>query len=119
MSQRQVITIKFLYYCKGCQKDDESDTVNCNLFISKIFGELLIPGENKSVKLIASRIIFQILTLGKVKVFYVSDGKSLLHTSCVVPKCIKFPFMKKDDYEIGLCFTYPKYRGRGIYPSVL
>lgn len=27
--------------------------------------------------------------------------------------------MDKDDYEIGPCFTYPQYRGNGIYPSVL
>lgn len=27
--------------------------------------------------------------------------------------------MKKNDLEIGPCYTYPEFRGKGIYPKVL
>jgi len=27
--------------------------------------------------------------------------------------------MGKWDYEIGPCFTYPKFRGKGVYPQML
>lgn len=42
----------------------------------------------------------------------------LAHTSYVIPKCFKFPFLRADDFEIGPCFTYPSYRGKRIYPAV-
>ena len=34
-------------------------------------------------------------------------------------KTFKFPFLNKGEFEIGPCFTLPKFRGRGVYPSVL
>lgn len=52
--------------------------------------------------------------------FYVRDEDgNLAHTSCVIPACAKFPFMDRMDYEIDPCYTYPAYRGKGIYPIVL
>ena len=46
-------------------------------------------------------------------------GDEVVHTSCVVPKCGKFSFLKKGDYEIGPCVTSEKFRGRGVYQYVL
>lgn len=80
----------------------------------------LLPGEKKTLKTICVRILFQGLTLGSARLFYVQgENGDLIHTSYVIPACIKFPFMSKDDYEIGPCYTYPAYRGKGIYPRVL
>lgn len=67
----------------------------------------------------AIRCLFQMITLGKAKIYcYRADGE-LVHTSYVIPKCCKFPFMGKEDYEIGPCFTYPKFRGKGLYSQML
>lgn len=49
---------------------------------------------------------------------YSNDNK-LLHTSYVVPKCWKFPFLCDNEYEIGPCNTLQQFRGQGIYPKVL
>lgn len=65
------------------------------------------------------RLLFQILTFGKTKIYYVQDGNQILHTSYVIPACSKFPFLKKNDLEIGPCYAYPEFRGKGIYPKVL
>ena len=79
-----------------------------------------LPGEKFGLKKFCVRILFQIMTRGGAKLFYVADKDgNLMHTSYVVPKCAKFPFLGRNDYEIGPCYTYPAYRGKGIYPKVL
>ena len=113
--------MKYLYYYKTTQRSNnanKSNNIKCNVFTPKI-GRLFFPGELRSIKLIGVRLLFQTITLGKAKIYVVSDGRDLIHTSYVIPKCSKFAFMNKDDYEIGPCFTYPQYRGKGIYPAVL
>lgn len=80
----------------------------------------LLPGEKVSLKTICVRILFHVITLGSARLFYVqSINGDLMHTSYVIPECIKFPFMSRGDYEIGPCYTYPAYRGKGIYSNVL
>lgn len=59
------------------------------------------------------------MTLGKAQVYYVQSGNDIVHTSYVIPACVKFPFMDRKDLEIGPCYTYPAFRGNGIYPKVL
>ena len=82
--------------------------------------KLYIFGETKSIKTTLSRLIFMIMTLGKSYIYYCTDDtRKVVHTSYVIPKCIKFPFLMNDDYEIGPCMTIHEYRGRGIYPQVL
>ena len=83
-------------------------------------GKLYISGEIKSFKSTLIRLIFMLITLRKSYVYYCTDdvGK-VIHTSCVIPKCIKFPFLSNIDYEIGPCMTIPEYRGKGIYPQML
>ena len=61
-----------------------------------------------------------IMILGKSYIYYSKDNTGkVVHTSYVIPKCIKFPFLSDNDYEIGPCMTIPEYRGKGIYPQVL
>ena len=51
-----------------------------------------------------------------------SEEGQIIHYSYVIPKCYKFPFLRRGKYkdiEIGLCFTAMEYRGLGIYPFVL
>ena len=63
--------------------------------------------------------LWNLTTLGKVKVYAVYDGEKRIHTSYVVRGNEKFRFLRKKDIEIGPCWTHTEYRGRGIYPAVL
>lgn len=79
-----------------------------------------IPGKGRTKKTALVRFYFWLISLGRAKIFYLKseDGKPV-HTSCVLPNCYKFPFMKKGEYEIGPCFTAETTRGKGYYGIVL
>lgn len=64
-------------------------------------------------------LYWNVATLGKTKVYSVYDEEKVIHTSYVVRGKEKFAFLKKNDIEIGPCWTHPQYRGFGIYPAVL
>lgn len=89
------------------------------VFTPTIRRGLLLPGEKKTFKLLMARLLFQIVTRGKARVYFCKHKENLIHTSYVIPKCYKFPFLNNNDYEIGPCFTYPEYRGQGYYPAML
>ncbi len=114
--------MKYLYAYKKVQCSREIDNKvygdKIKVFTPKLWRPML-GTERKDVKSIAVRLVFQLTTRGKARIYYVCDGENLVHTSYVVPKCRKFPFLDKNDYEIGPCFTYPEYRGKGVYPEVL
>ena len=64
--------------------------------------------------------IWTLITLGKYKkIVVLNEENSLVHTSCVIGKCFKFPFLLRTSAEIGPCHTQKDFRGRGIYPMVL
>lgn len=112
--------MKYLYKQLGRSMDIESNEIlNVEIVTPKIWGRKILQGENKSFKLLAVRCLFQLITFGKAKIYSYRYNGELVHTSYVIPKCYKFPFMSKWDYEIGPCFTHPKYRGKGIYPQML
>ena len=71
-------------------------------------------------ELIKKKILFSLVTRGKYQICYVlsTDGE-LIHYSFIIPYCVKFSFMHKDDLQIGPCWTNKKYRGQGIYGRVL
>jgi hypothetical protein len=60
-----------------------------------------------------------LITLGNYKVIYIKKGANLVHYSYIIPRNFRFPFMGKEDLQIGPCFTYPGYRNLGIYSRVL
>lgn len=64
-------------------------------------------------------IYWNIISHNKASIYFIKDEKGIVHSSYVIEKCCKFPFMKKDDIEIGPCYTRKDMRGKGIYPSVL
>ena len=79
-----------------------------------------IAGEHVSLKTIIVRIYFWVLSRGRFAIAYASTPEGcIVHTSYIVGSRFKFPFMGPHDYEIGPCFTDKRFRGRGIYPSVL
>lgn len=80
-----------------------------------------IPGEKLSKKELIFRLSMAITTLGRLRIYYVKDEKNqkIVHTSSLISKCFKFPFLKNSEYEIGPCYTVETYRGQGVYPMVL
>lgn len=114
--------MKYLYCYKKSQCLSDSakkyDNGDIKVFTPKIW-RLSLHKEPRSLKTLAVRLLFQFTTRGKAKIYYMTNSDELMHTSYVVPQCNKFPFLGKNDYEIGPCFTYPKHRGKGIYPYVL
>lgn len=122
MSSKGVFLVKYLYCRKQTPvlyETNNQQRQECKVFRPRVFGGLFLAGEPKSIKVRLVRVLFQVATLGKARIYFVTNGDDFVHTSYVVPKCKKFSFLKANDYEIGPCFTYPKYRGQGVYPAVL
>lgn len=107
-------------YSKKGEELPRGGRYEVKVFYPKLFpGKMKIRGEQLGLKSLLVRTSFLVLTMNRVAVYYVElDGKTA-HTSYVIPKCVKFPFMKKNDYEIGPCFTASEFRGKGIYPDVI
>ena len=64
--------------------------------------------------------IWSLVALGRYKkIVVVDENGRVIHTSSVIGKCFKFPFLSKTSAEIGPCQTHEEFRGRGIYPTVL
>ena len=111
--------MKFLY--KSTKNDSAEmniDEMDIGVFSPGIT-RLILNGEKRTFKLLLVRFLFWISTRGRVKIYYATQNGELVHTSCVIPKCYKFPFLDNEDYEIGPCVTYPKFRGKGVYPWML
>lgn len=92
--------------------------IDLKVFTPSLRG-LFLKGEKAGIKAACARLMFHALTLGKAQIYYVRSGNDIIHTSYVIPACVKFSFMSRNDLEIGPCYTYPAFRGKGIYPKVL
>lgn len=114
--------MKYLYRYKVSEQIDEvnkDEAVCLDTFTPSLQGGVILPGERAEFRTKMVRLMFWLLTGGKAKIVYLQSEGKPIHTSYVIPKCFKFGFMNRDDYEIGPCFTDPEHRGRGIYPNVL
>lgn len=113
----------FLYRYEACGKtkeDEQEFNYTIRVFDPSIMKGMLIPNEQYKMKSVLVRILFHLITRGKEKIVYVLDKDDrVVHISYVIPKCVKFPFLNRNDYEIGPCVTHLRYRGQGIYSRVL
>ena len=112
--------MKYLY--TRVKENDEvliPDDLQVKIFTPTIGGGLLLAGERRCFKDMAVRALFQLLTCGKARIYYLRQNDKLVHTSYVIPKCYKFSYLGKEDYQIGPCYTYLEYRGKGYYPLML
>lgn len=65
-------------------------------------------------------LIWKLISLGKCWLFRVRNtAGNVVHQSMLIGWNPKFSFLKKNEYEIGPCYTMEEYRGLGIYPYVL
>lgn len=66
--------------------------------------KLTTMGESVSIGGRFVRLMFFLLTRGKAYILCVkNDHNKIVHTSYVIPKCSKFSFMAKEDWENKLC----------------
>lgn len=109
------------HYRKKQEKTEETPAaVAVKVFHPSFRHGFLLKKEPKSMKTLCLRMLFQGMSFGRARIFYAeSDEGEIAHTSYVIPKCLKFAFMKAGDFEIGPCFTAPASRGKGIYPTVI
>jgi len=105
-------------YCRTAEAAAEQRSA-IRSFVPRIW-KLSAPGEQLGWKARLVRLYFSLIAGSRFRVFYytVEDG-SVVHTSCVLPKCLKFPYMEKGTFTIGPCSTRADHRGKGIYKQVL
>lgn len=112
----------FLYCYKTRQEREQIGVLPFKVgkFRPSLFSGFFVDGESWNWMVFLVRLSFYFQTAGQGMIFFVrdDDGK-LMHTSYAIPKCFKFPFMQRGDWEIGPCYTYEQFRGQGIYPNVL
>lgn len=116
--------MRYLYkktFERNVQNPFENEFIrSCRVEVLKpSFLHLTIGTETVNFSLLLSRLYFWFISSGKYRIFYLMDGDNLVHSSYVVPKCYKFPFLEKGDYEIGPCITSGDYRRRGVYSYML
>ena len=46
--------------------------------------------------------------------YLIYDGHNLIHRSVITPRYFRFPFMTREDLQIGDTWTMPEYRGKGL-----
>lgn len=46
--------------------------------------------------------------------YLIYDGHKLIHRSAITPRYFRFPFMGREDLQIGDTWTMPEYRGKGL-----
>ena len=102
----------YLYYAKAKTEHEEIKP-------EYIVKDVSVCKKN-SVYLNRIDYVWHLITLGKYKkIVVLNKDNRVVHTSCVVGKCFKFPFLSKSSAEIGPCATHSDFRGMGIYPMVL
>lgn len=108
-----------LYKLSANSEIDKSSQYLVKKFNPNFFRLSINPSEKPSFKTKLMRIYFYIITKGNFEIYFVENNREIVHTSYVLGNCFKFKFMKKNDIEIGPCYTNKEYRGKGIYPEVL
>jgi hypothetical protein len=76
--------------------------------------KLSYDGTNKILNL-----IWYIISKGQFTIIYILKNEKTIHTSYIIPKNLRFPFMNHGDLQIGPCYTSSQFRGKGIYTQVL
>lgn len=76
--------------------------------------------DKKDVRTFIFRFYISLLTFGKTEIYFAEDGNgNLMHSAYVIPRNLKYPFLKDNEWCIGPCNTPEAFRGGGIYPYVL
>lgn len=64
-------------------------------------------------------LLWYVFSFGRFRILYLLDQKKIVHFSYITPKIFRFPFMSKQDIQIGPCETNLDYQRQGIFTAVL
>lgn len=66
-------------------------------------------------------LFWYLFTFGSYRILYIKlkNTGDIAHFSNIIPRFFKYNFMEHSDLQIAHCFTYKKYRGRGLYSFAL
>lgn len=112
------VELKLFKYTVIHRKDDY-------VLPESLLGYKLIRYQPKLFKLSAYQqnpflvLFWMIVSLGRSEIFLLLDNDVIVHSSYVSPKVYRFPFMNKNDIQIGPCATNPNYQKKGIYTQML
>ena len=112
--------MKYLYVCEKKLPIEESKEMDIRCVQPSFWKSTNILNEKISIKSFLVRKLFTWMSKGEMLIFSAYNASNqLMHTSYVVPRCWKFPYLHENEYEIGPCHTFSQFRGRGIYPRIL
>ena len=57
---------------------------------------------------------FHIFANRDYSLYLIYDRNNLVHRSVITPRYFRFPFMAREDLQIGDTWTMPEYRGKGL-----
>lgn len=102
----------------GLYKTDISSFCDIDTYKGERLHLIVSRVSPKSVGLIEA-IMWNVFCLGRCKLYRMYYNETMVHSSLVARGSFKFTFLRKNDIEIGPCWTNEEYRGRGIYPYML
>lgn len=116
--------MEYLLYKNSASKKrsfSQNEKIRIRVFRPQIWNLFLHhPNDKKDIRTGVFRFYISLLTLGKTEIYFAEDEKgNFLHSAYVIPRNIKYSFLKNDEWCIGPCNTPEAFRGRGIYPYVL
>jgi len=62
---------------------------------------------------------FGIFVNKKYRIAYIKNKNKILHKTLIFPKFYRFPFMKKNDLQLGDILTEKSFRGKGVASKVI
>ena len=112
-----------LYRAKGKSCPHNADASAVNVLHIMPFSKKcpwgILPGEHPTIKTVLARLWFKLITKGNFKIYYTANAEgNITSTSCILGPCFKFPFMTRQDKQIGPNFTYPAFRGKGLNSQI-
>lgn len=112
----------YLYRHEGQVEESNIDSdirsFNSRL-IAPFFSSVCKDKKAKDYNDFYTELRWRVVSFGRLVIYYIERNGHLAHTSFCTPKSFKFPFMKKNDYHIGPCFTDEQFRGQALYAKVL
>lgn len=112
----------YLYRHEGqIEKSDTDNNLHCfhSRMFTPFFSYICKDRKTKDYNDFYTELRWRVASFGRLIIYYVEQNGCLAHTSFCTPQSFKFPFMKKNDYHIGPCFTDEQFRGRALYAKVL
>lgn len=111
--------MKYLFYCKGSDSIEGTTLTIDNRYSFCLWKPTVRSVEPRGLPKMPFVVwwvmhYLHVFTNRDYAMFVVYYGDVLVHRSSVSPGYFRFPFMAKDDLQIGDTWTAPEHRGKGL-----